>query len=254
MISNPNDLSWGLPDFQTTTTGGVVDQTRDISGKKHILLLHHLLFRRWLRRFGRLRRFRRAAAEAAGRRRWRAGRGFRAWAFAEPEAQGRRGLPGHPRRIARKRRLGVEAKPEARWAKEKIRHGGLGPPVERLKISWYQLLCVVHFSRGTLPKKKGKRALLGDLEEVTGEAQVRVLNRTCKCQGVLNRINLEHVENKVGKAQHLYGSWDGLKMLTQFLQIWQLEPVSYSPKKGTVKKPQPYVLLQVYITLAQIDR
>ena len=37
----------------------------------------------------------------------------------------------------------------------------LGPPVERLEQGYP--FCVVYFSRGTLPQKKGKRALLGDL-------------------------------------------------------------------------------------------
>ena len=39
----------------------------------------------------------------------------------------------------------------------------LGPPVERLE-QLYHLFSVVYFSRGTLPPKQGKRALLGDLD------------------------------------------------------------------------------------------
>ena len=38
----------------------------------------------------------------------------------------------------------------------------LGPPVERLELG-HPLFSVVYFSRGTLPQKKGKRGLLGDL-------------------------------------------------------------------------------------------
>ena len=43
--------------------------------------------------------------------------------------------------------------------------GSLGPPVE-VRISWYQLLSVAYFSRGTHPppKKWVKGPLLGDLD------------------------------------------------------------------------------------------
>ena len=62
---------------------------------------------------------------------------------------------------------GVASGGEKRLVKS---HGfiNLGPPVERLEQGYRFLFSVVYFSKGTLPKK-GKMALLGDLELLVDE-------------------------------------------------------------------------------------
>ena len=59
-----------------------------------------------------------------------------------------------------------------------IQEEQLGPPVERLEQGT-RFFAVVYFSRGTLSPKKGKRALLGDLDKMPlGEFYVDLLPLT----------------------------------------------------------------------------